>query len=275
MSEIFNQEFNGYEKINETFYSNPFQIKNYGKLENKFKEKDTHNSPYKININKINNQFTENSNFNFLQTNENTQKLEGKYSYTNTNSINFNQKNSYENFSSTKKTKIFHTENKENEILYSGFFGKKTEGNKINGNLKFEENFKQINPFENYLNESEIKNTSNDLNTLNILNSESNFFSNFKHCEIPDDIFNKKLFSFSIKKEDDDNNEKNNNNNIKNKNNENNKKEFNKLVKSVTISSFNDNDNNINNNKNLKSFTLNSNFNINVSKKKSTKKLFF
>ena len=259
MSGIFNKEFNGYEKINETFYSNPFQSNNFGLLENKLKEKDLHNSPYKFPNNKINNQFTGKSNFNFLRTNENTEEQESKNSY----SINDYVKFSCETFSSSKKIQIIKPENKENEILFSGFFGKKTEGNKINEHFKFEENIKQINPFENYFNECENKNTFKEFKT------NSDFYSSFKHVEIPENIFNGKLFS--LKKEED------NNINSNNKfNNENSKKDFNKLVKSVTISSFNDNTNN-NNNFNIKSLNMNlisnsntnNNPNTNLTKKKS------
>ena len=55
----------------------------------------------------------------------------------------------------SKKMQIQQSEN--NEILYSDFFEKKSDGIKINGNFKTEEIPKQINPFENFVEENENK----------------------------------------------------------------------------------------------------------------------
>jgi hypothetical protein len=297
MSGIFNEEINGYNKISKTINQNYFISKQSEnglfEIENNINNKNISiekYTPYSPNKNKIiynnnnNNNFLGNSNFNFLniKTNENTQKKKAnKNENEEEEDINYtNEATKYSHNSIfSKKMQIQQSEN--NEILYSGFFGKKTDASKFNGNFKTDDSQKQVNPFENLFDDNHKKNNlyHSNLNFGSFLN-ENNFFIkssgkfnennthidpenlnnsnnfNFKHYEIPENIFANKSIEID---------------------NNNNKKDFNTLVKSVKISSsFNDtyiNTNTNTYNKSIfKSFNNNeSNFGTNssLSKKKS------
>lgn len=264
MSEFFNEEFNGYEKSNKSLYSNPFITKKTEFFHNNLFSTECNKSPKKL----LNNQgeksqgnlFGETQNINFLRTNE---TLENKGPLENKDFKQFSNETTKYSLDSIFSKKIQIQQSENNEILYSGYFGKKTDGNKINGNFKNEEITKQVNPFENIENEKENKNDNNFNNDLNnnfesfayennsikqnfdqnftqnlnfssqnsqnnssqrdlIFSGNSNKFNNtmnnfntFKHFEIPERISKEEI-------------------------NNNNKKELNRMVRSVTISSLND-----------------------------------
>lgn len=272
MSEIFNEDINGNENSSKTLYTNPFISKKSMIFGNNLSESQMTISPEKNTKNTNKKKFLMDSIFKNTNTNTGTNTYFESNPYQEAKSqkeiSNETTKFSFDTIYS-KKNPIQQSEN--NDISYSGFFGRKTEG-KINGNFKDDEIQKKVNPFENIVEEKENrissdypnvnfncfanetsdkdeKNKENYLYSKSEKNQNSENSDTFKHIEIPEKIFSGKSLSRDESK-----------------------KEFNKIVKSVTISSFNDTNkrslsNKFNNSGN--SFGSNSS----LSKKKS--KLFF
>ena len=271
MSEMFNEEFNDYEKSMKDIYCFPLGKQACGFFGDNSKQISSEHSPQKHSYNnKQTLSLAQNSNLFSLKTMDNTE-------------ANFKKENLKSSFPnefkilSTASTKL--TENalnresninfigSNNDILYSGYFGQKYEAKKINDDKFSKIGSTLINPFTDIVEEEAHKiapeNNQNaskpldadspqyypDVNTL-MEDSDKNFkeflnFRNFEHsrnlntdmgvegsstCGGPKLAAASKDFNF--------NNDENEN-----------KKQFNNLVRSVTISSFNSFINNNNTNK--------------------------
>lgn len=217
MSEIFNEEINGNEKMNKEFIPDNFITKKVGFFGDNSSVNLIENSPKKMNTRNFND-FSEVSNFRFLKTNENS-----IFNKNNNESTRDNKEFKYSSNEITKftneSTRTKNSQIKQNEI---NGFSKKINEHKIN-----EEILMQVNPFENLFEEIEQKNSDFDCFKIN-KNSINENDNKEENLLLNENKFNS-LNYFNFPKE---------TNSDLTKNDKNDKKEFNNLVKSVTISSF-------------------------------------
>lgn len=276
MSEMFNEEFNDYEKSMKNIYSFPLGKQACGFFGDNSKQTNLEHSPQKqFNNNKQTFDLTENSNLYSLKTMDNTEA----------NFKRENFKSSVPNefkILSTASTKLTEKAlNKEsninfigsnNEILYSGYFGQKYETKKINDEKFSKLTSTLINPFtdiveeeaskiapgnnQNALDSMDAKDTGNYANNITLMEDAENNFNEFLNLRnighsrnLNADASNGLngtcgVFKAGVNKDFD----------FKKDENEN-KKQLNNLVRSVTISSFNSfiNNNNSNNKSNFMS----------------------
>lgn len=260
MSEMFNDEFNDNDKTMKNIYSFQFGKQACGFFGDNSKQITSEHSPQKNwNNDKKNIHLTENSNLYSLKTMDNTEanfkKNNFKSSFPNefkilsTESTKITEKNlgkeSHMNFIGSN-----------NQILYSGYFGQKYDTKKINDEKFSKISSTLINPFTDII-EEETDKIAVDDNQINSKDSDENLLGDYANnntfMEDADKNFNEFLNFRNFE------NGRNPNSNAVNeancfseafrggvnkdgyfKNDENeNKKQFNNLVRSVTISSFN------------------------------------
>ncbi len=272
MSEINNEQFNDQERILKKIYQYPYGKQDFGFFGDNSNQTNLDYSPKK-NLNKENKNsiITENSNLYSLKTMDNTEInfkrnnlksfLPNEFKILSTESSKFNTL-----VLSNNNTNInFNNSNNKNDILFSGYFGKKYESKKINDDNFSKNTCSTINPFTNIIEEENDKITDKQ-RKVTFKTVEQNDFETSRDSSNKSDNFmqdsDKNFEDFLNYKNSDRNsnlsNDKPTNNDIQNcavfkstiYDNENkkdfendNKKQFNNLVRSVTISSLNSNTN--------------------------------
>jgi hypothetical protein len=259
MSEMFNEDLNDYDKNMKNIYAFNFGKQAFGFFGDNSKQITLEHSPQKnFNNDKKNFNLTENSNLYSLKTMDNTEANFKKYNFKSSLLNEFK-------FLSTESTKIheklaneennINFTNSNNDVLCSGYFGQKFDTKKINDEKFSKITSTLINPFTDIVEEEKHK-IMNDENKTAFKNMDKNFLEKNanNHAFIED---NKKNFNEFLNFRNFENtrnlnakaiNEENNfgvfktdvNKDLYNRIDDNeNKKQFNNMVRSVTISSFN------------------------------------
>jgi len=259
MSEMFNEDLNDYDKNMTNIYAFNFGKQAFGFFGDNSKQTTLEHSPQKnFNNDKKNFNLTENSNLYSLKTMDNTEVNFKKHNF----------KSSFLNefkFLSTESAKIheklankennINFTNSNNDVLYSGYFGQKFETKKINDEKFSKITSTLINPFTDIVEEENdkiikdenktafkkmdekfLEKNANNHAFIEENNKNFNEFLNFKNfgntsnsnTQAINEENNFGVFNTDVNKYLNDRIDENEN-----------KKQFNNLVRSVTISSFN------------------------------------
>jgi len=273
MSQMFNEEFNDDEKNMKNIYTMELGKQACGFFGDNSKQTALDYSPHKyVNNEKKNFHLTENSNLYSLKTMDNTEanfkknnfksSFQNEFKFLSTESTKISEKN----IGKESNNNINNLIGSNNEILFSGYFGQKYGTKKINDDKFSKITSNMINPFSDIV-EEENKKITNDDNQIASKNmektvleayannntfmedAEKNFndFLNFRKIDCSTNLNPEaykdgngfcRALGTGINKDLCSNNDDNDN-----------KKQFNSLVRSVTISSLNSYVNNNTNNK--------------------------